>query len=138
MDLQLQNKTALVTGSTAGIGLATAKLLASEGASVIITGRTEDRINAAIDLIKQNYTQAKVSGFRVDFSNVADIEKLTKHVPEVDILINNVGIFEPKPFAGISDIEWFNFFEINVLSGVRLSRFYFSKMLEKNWGRIIF
>jgi NAD(P)-dependent dehydrogenase (short-subunit alcohol dehydrogenase family) len=138
MDLQLKNKKALVTGSTAGIGLATAKLLAAEGASVIITGRTQARIDQAIDVIRKDHSNADVRGFAVDFGVAADIQNLTSTLPEVDILINNVGIFEPKPFVDISDKEWLTFFEVNVLSGVRLSRHYFPSMLKKNWGRILF
>ena len=138
MDLQLKNKKALVTGSTAGIGLAIAKQLAKEGADVVINGRTKERIDAAIKEIKDDFKDAKVSGIAADFSKVEEINNLLKALPEVDILINNVGIFEPKPFLEIPDEDWLNFYEINVLSGVRLSRHYFPAMIKKNWGRIIF
>ncbi|WP_224997806.1 SDR family NAD(P)-dependent oxidoreductase [Cesiribacter sp. SM1] len=138
MDLQLKGKTALVTGSTAGIGFATARLLAAEGASVIITGRTQERIDEAIAAIKKEQHGALVKGMPVDFSKAEQVQLLIDQFPEVDILVNNVGIFEPKDFAEIRDEEWFRFFEVNVLSGVRLSRQYFPKMIEKNWGRIIF
>lgn len=138
MDLQLKGKTALVTGSTQGIGFAIAKQLLKEGAIVIINGRTTGRINEAIEQLKQQVPGAQVTGVPADFSKVAEVDALIKAVPEVDILINNAGIFEPKPFAEITDAEWFRFFEINVLSGIRLSRHYFPKMLQKNWGRVIF
>jgi NAD(P)-dependent dehydrogenase (short-subunit alcohol dehydrogenase family) len=138
MDLQLKGKTALITGSTAGIGLATAKLLAKEGASVIINGRTQQRIDEGINEIKSEIDHATVSGVAADFSKADEVNALIKQIPEVDILINNVAIFEPKPFAEIPDEDWLRFYEINVLSGIRLSRHYFPLMLKKNWGRVIF
>ncbi|MGI4873001.1 MAG: SDR family NAD(P)-dependent oxidoreductase [Janthinobacterium lividum] len=138
MDLHLTHKTALVTGSTAGIGLAIAQRLAAEGADVIITGRTEARLAEAKATILQQAPQAHVRGVAVDFGDAAHIAQLLQEVPTVDILVNNVGIFEPKPFAEISDADWLRFFEVNVLSGVRLSRQYFPLMLEQNWGRILF
>ncbi len=138
MDLQLNNKTALVTGSTAGIGFAIAKQLLKEGASVYVNGRTQQRIDAAIKQLKKDVSQADVHGIAADFSKVDEVNNLLQQIPFVDILINNVGIFEPKAFADISDEYWLKFYEVNVLSGVRLSRYYFPKMIEKNWGRIIF
>ncbi|MBC6990586.1 SDR family NAD(P)-dependent oxidoreductase [Hymenobacter sp. BT491] len=138
MDLQLTNKIALVTGSTAGIGLAIAQQLAAEGAEVIITGRTEGRIQEAIRSISAQVSGAKVRGVAVDFGHADEVQHLMREVPEVDILVNNVGIFEPKPFAEITDEEWMRFFEVNVMSGVRLSRQYFPLMLRKNWGRVLF
>ena len=138
MDLQLTHKTALITGSTAGIGLAIAQRLAAEGADVILTGRTEARIAAAADTIIQHTPTALVRGVAVDFGDAAQVDNLLKEVPAVDILVNNVGIFEPKPFAEITDADWLRFFEVNVLSGVRLTRQYFPLMLKQNWGRIIF
>jgi len=138
MDLQLQDKTAFISGSTAGIGFATAHRLLQEGATVIINGRSQEGVDKAIDELKKLVVDANVSGIAADFSKVADIDALLKKLPEVDILINNAGIFEPKPFAEIPDEDWFRFFEINVMSGVRLSRHYFPLMLKKNWGRIIF
>ncbi|NML64458.1 SDR family oxidoreductase [Hymenobacter sp. RP-2-7] len=138
MDLQLTNKTALVTGSTAGIGLAIAQRLAAEGARVIITGRTEARLNEAKAAILQQTPQADVRGVAVDFGKVDEVNRLLQAVPRVDILVNNVGIFDPKPFAEIPDAEWLHFFEVNVLSGVRLARQYFPLMLAANWGRILF
>lgn len=138
MDLQLKDKLALVTGSTAGIGYAIAKQLAQEGAKVIVNGRTQQRVDNAVKSIIEATGNQEVKGVIADFSNKAQIDALLAQVPEVDILVNNVAIFEPKAFAEISDEDWLRFYEINVLSGVRLSRVYFGKMLKKNWGRIIF
>jgi len=138
MDLQLKDKRALVTGSTAGIGYAIAKNLAAEGAKVIVNGRTKKRIDEAIESIRKETGNDQVSGVIADFSVPEQIESLIGQIPEVDILVNNVAIFEPKAFDDIPDEDWLKFFEVNVLSGVRLSRAYFSKMLKRNWGRIIF
>jgi len=138
MDLQLKNKLALITGSTAGIGYAIAKQLAHEGAKVIVNGRTRQRVDEAVKSIIETTGNQQVKGIIADFGNKAQINDLLAEIPEVDILINNVAIFEPKAFAEISDEDWLRFYEINVLSGVRLSRVYFDKMLKKNWGRIIF
>lgn len=138
MDLQLKNKVALVSGSTAGIGFAIAKQLAAEGAHVIVNGRTQHRVDAAIKQIIEETSNAYVTGVVADFARPEQIASLIIQVPEVDILINNVAIFEPKAFADITDEDWLRFYEINVLSGIRLSRAYFDKMLKKNWGRIIF
>ena len=138
MDLKLKNKTALVTGSTAGIGFAIAKSLAHEGAHVFVNGRTIERVENAVNKIKQQTDNENIKGLVADFSDKQQIDKLLTQLPEVDILINNVAVFEPKAFADITDESWINFFEINVLSAIRLSRVYFDKMLKKNWGRIIF
>jgi len=138
MNLQLENKKALITGSTAGIGYATALQLAKEGAEVFINGRTNERVDKAVAEIKNKSGNDKVSGVVADFSNAESIKKLISDLPQVDILINNVAIFEPKAFADITDEDWLRFYEINVLSGIRLSRAYFGKMLENGWGRIIF
>jgi NAD(P)-dependent dehydrogenase (short-subunit alcohol dehydrogenase family) len=138
MDLQLKNKIAFVSGSTAGIGFAIAKRLLMEGAQVIINGRSRRSVDEAINELKIDAEDANISGIAADFSNADDITRLLAELTDVDILINNAGIFEPKPFAEITDEEWFRFFEVNVMSGIRLSRFYFPKMLRKNWGRIIF
>ncbi len=138
MDLKLKNKKALVTGSTAGIGYATAKLLAAEGAEVIINGRKQEDVDKVVDAIKNETDNSKVSGVAADFSKKSDIDNLIEKVPEVDILINNVGIYNQVPFEKITDEEWFEMFDINVMSGVRLARHYFPKMLAKNEGRIIF
>jgi NAD(P)-dependent dehydrogenase (short-subunit alcohol dehydrogenase family) len=138
MDLQLKDKIALITGSTAGIGFAIAKSLAAEGAQVIVNGRTQQRVDAAVASIKAATGNDKVTGVIADFSVPEQIASLINQIPEVDILVNNVAIFEPKAFDDIPDEDWLKFYEVNVLSGVRLSRAYFSKMLAKNWGRIIF
>jgi NAD(P)-dependent dehydrogenase (short-subunit alcohol dehydrogenase family) len=138
MDLQLTGKVALITGSTGGIGLAIARGLAAEGAHIIITGRTEARIQEARATIQEATPQANVRGVAVDFGKPEEIAALLREVGSVDILVNNVGIFDPKPFAEIPDEEWLRFFEVNVMSGVRLSRHYFPQMLANNWGRIIF
>jgi NAD(P)-dependent dehydrogenase (short-subunit alcohol dehydrogenase family) len=138
MDLQLAGKKVLVTGSTAGIGFATALEFAAEGASVVINGRTQERVERAIADIQKQHSGAQVSGVASDVSNAAGCAKLVQAVPQVDVLVNNMGIFEPKPFEQISDANWLRFFEANVLSGVRLSRHYLSGMRAKNWGRIIF
>jgi NAD(P)-dependent dehydrogenase (short-subunit alcohol dehydrogenase family) len=138
MDLKIKNKKALVTGSTAGIGFAIAKALANEGASVIVNGRTDHRVNSAVEQLKKETGNKNIKGIAADFSHKKQIEALIAQLPEVDILVNNVGIFEPKQFNAITDEDWFKFYEVNVLSGIRLSRAYFDKMIEKNWGRIIF
>lgn len=138
MNLQLTGKTALVTGSTAGIGLAIAESLAAEGANVIVNGRTQPRVDAAIQAIKTKYPEATVSGFALDLATAAGNAELVRQLPEVDILVNNLGIFEPKAFEDIPDEDWTRLFDVNVLSGVRLSRAYFPGMKQRNWGRIIF
>jgi NAD(P)-dependent dehydrogenase (short-subunit alcohol dehydrogenase family) len=138
MDLQLTNKTAFISGSTAGIGFATAKRLAQEGAQVIINGRSDKRVQQAIQQLQQQVPGAKVSGVAADFSKADEVRQLLTAIEAVDILINNAGIFEPKDFTDIPDEDWFRFFEVNVMSGIRLSRHLFPKMRSKNWGRIIF
>lgn len=138
MDLNLMGKTALVTGSTAGIGFAIARMLAREGAHVYINGRTKTRVDAAIKAIRGDVAAAKVDGIAADLAGAAGAETMIAGLPEVDVLVNNVGIFEVKPFVEIPDADWLRFFEVNVMSGVRLSRHYLSGMLKRNWGRIIF
>jgi NAD(P)-dependent dehydrogenase (short-subunit alcohol dehydrogenase family) len=138
MDLKLTNKIALVSGSTAGIGLAIAAALAQEGASVIVNGRTQQRVSAAIEQIKQTNPDANLQGVVADLSTLAGADELFQQVPEVDILVNNLGIYEAKAFADISNEDWIKILEVNVLSGVRLSRQYLPLMLKKDWGRIIF
>ena len=138
MDLKLTGKTALVTGSTAGIGFGIARRLLQEGASVVINGRTEARINSALDQLRRAIPDCTVQGCAADFADAAAVQHLLDDHDSIDILINNVGIFSPKPFAEITDEEWLHFFEVNVLSGVRLSRHYLPRMLDQNWGRIIF
>lgn len=138
MDLQLKGKKALISGSTQGIGFAIALQFLKEGATVIINGRSTARINEAIEKLKAEVPEGNITGVAADFGNAAEVQQMLEQVQEVDILVNNAGIFEPKPFVEITDEEWLRFFEINVLSGVRLSRYFFPKMLAKNWGRIIF
>ncbi len=138
METNLKGKTALVTGSTAGIGKAIAIGLAKEGARVILNGRTNARIGATKAEILKLIPHADVRGIVADFASVEAIDRLIADLPEVDILVNNVGIFEPKAFGDISDADWYKLFDVNVMSGIRLSRHYMPKMLEKNWGRIIF
>src|SRR5438552_268026 len=138
MDLQLANKKALVTGSTAGIGFAIASLLAQEGASVVVTGRSSRRVEEAVQRIRMERKNAQVTGVAADLGTRDGVDRLIRELPAVDILVNNLGIFEPKPFGEISDEDWLRFFEVNVLSGVRLSRFYLPQMLQRNWGRIVF
>ena len=138
MDLQLNNRKALITGSTAGIGLAIAKALLKEGASVIINGRSNQRIAAAITSIQEEIPTCDVKGIAADFADIKQVEALIKEAGNIDILINNVGIFEPKQFFEIADGDWLKFFEVNVMSGVRLSKAFMPHMLKQNWGRIIF
>ena len=138
MDLKLKGKRALVTGSTAGIGKAIALRLAQEGAHVFVNGRTELRVNEAMDFIKNEVEDAHLSSAIADFSVKEDVDRILNEIESVDILINNVGIFAPKPYDQISDEEWYNMFEVNVMSGIRLSRALMPKMIEQNWGRIVF
>lgn len=138
MDYRLSGKKALVTGSTAGIGLAIATCLAAEEVETFINGRSQARVDQACDLIKVAYPKAIVHGIVADFTIKEDIKKVREKIPHVDILINNVGIFEPKEFAHISDDDWYRLFEVNVMSGIRLSRHYMPLMLTEDWGRIIF
>ncbi len=133
MDLGLKGKRALVTGSTAGIGFAIAKLLAREGAFVYVNGRTEARVNKAVGEI-----EGKVDGIAADLGTEEGAAKLFSRIDRLDILVNNLGIFETRPFLEIDDADWRRFFEVNVLSGVRLTRHYLPHMLEKKWGRVLF
>ncbi len=138
MNLQLENKLALVSGSTKGIGLAIATSLAREGARVIVNGRAEKSVAEAVAKIKAAVPNAKLETFAGDLADAKVVESLVKKFPAIEILVNNLGIFEPKPFEEIPDADWQRFFDVNVLSGVRLSRAYFSGMKKANWGRIIF
>ncbi|MEQ9379462.1 MAG: SDR family oxidoreductase [Pirellulales bacterium] len=138
MDLQLTDKLALVSGSSKGIGLAIAAGLAREGAKVIVNGRSEESVSKAIDGLLADNPKAQLEPFAGDMADAATVEALTSRFPAVDILVNNLGIFEPKEFENISDDEWRRFFEVNVLSGVRLSRAYLPQMKQQNWGRIVF
>lgn len=138
MDLRIAGSLALVSASTKGIGLAIARSLAAEGVRVIINGRTGESVDEAVKRILADVPNAKLEKFPADLSKAEEAEKLSKAFPEVDILVNNLGIFDPKPFSEIPDAEWQRFFDVNVLSGVRLSRLYFEGMLKRNKGRIIF
>ena len=138
MNLGLQGKLAVVTGSTAGIGYAIAVALADEGARVVINGRTQERVDAALAKLRLRDRGAEFLGVAADLGTVAGVETLGKEISNADILVNNLGIFEIKPFLEIPDAAWFRFFEVNVMSGIRLSRYYLPGMLSKNWGRIIF
>jgi NAD(P)-dependent dehydrogenase (short-subunit alcohol dehydrogenase family) len=135
MDLKLAGKTALVTGSTAGIGLAIAERLAAEGVDVAITGRSQPKLDEAAARIGKS---GKVRAILADPGTAEGAATLIAAVPEVDILVNNLGTYEAKPFTEITDADWHHLFEVNVVSGARLARHYFPKMLAKDWGRIIF
>ncbi len=138
MDFGLKGKTAVVSGSTAGIGFAIAAALAAEGARVIVNGRTEARVATALQNLRQLVKDADVRGVSADLGTAQGVAAFLQQIPEADILVNNLGIFEIKPFLEIPDSDWLRFFEVNVLSGVRLSRHYLPGMLKKNWGRVIF
>jgi NAD(P)-dependent dehydrogenase (short-subunit alcohol dehydrogenase family) len=138
MELELQRKRALVSGSTAGIGFAIAESLAREGASVIINGRSAARVESAAKKIRQGGVKGEIKTVAADLSTRAGVDELIRQVPEVDILVNNLGMYEPKPFEQISDEDWLQIFQVNVLSGIRLSRAYLPGMRNANWGRIIF
>jgi NAD(P)-dependent dehydrogenase (short-subunit alcohol dehydrogenase family) len=138
MKIDLKGKTALVTGSTSGIGHATVRGLAAAGADVAVNGRAQAKVDAAVAAIAKAVPGAKVRGVAADVSTAEGCKTLVAALPEVDILINNAGIFEPKGFFDIPDQDWSRFFEVNVMSGVRLSRAYFPGMLKRNWGRIVF
>ena len=138
MDLGLRDKLAVVSGSTAGIGLAIAAALAAEGAKVVVNGRTKARVDAALKAIQERVRGADLGGVPADLGTAAGVETFLRQVPAADILVNNLGIFEPKPFLEIPDADRVRFFEVNVLSGVRLARDYLPGMLKKDWGRVIF
>ena len=138
MDLQIFGKRALVSGSTKGIGFAIALELAREGAKVIINGRRPQEVIAAVNRIKAAISAADVQGVAADLSTTEGVAVLTAACPQVDILVNNLGIFDPVPFEDITDSEWQRFFDVNVMSGVRLSRHYLPAMKSAQWGRIVF
>ncbi len=138
MDLQLQNQTALVTASAGGIGLEIARTLAREGANVIINGRTSNSVNSAIEKISSEYPQAKLLPLVADNGVAQGCLHTIAQYPEVDILVNNLGIYEAVDFFDTTDEQWLQIFEVNILSGVRLSRHYLRKMLDRNYGRIVF
>ncbi|HJZ63917.1 MAG TPA: SDR family NAD(P)-dependent oxidoreductase [Candidatus Acidoferrum sp.] len=138
MNLGLIGKTAVVTGSTAGIGFGIAAALAREGANVVVNGRTSARVDFALQKLKALLPSAKFTGIPADLGTREGVTAFIKQVPTTDVLVNNLGIFEVKPFLEIPDEDWQRFFEVNVLSGVRLTRHYLPGMLTKNWGRVIF
>lgn len=136
MDLGIKGRRALITGSTSGIGYAIAQGLAAEGVQVWITGRTQPRVDQALARLKKGGAAAE--GIAADCAMAAGAEAVFKRVPDVDILINNLGIYERKPFFEIPDADWTRFFEVNVLSGVRFARRYAPDMAKRGWGRIVF
>jgi NAD(P)-dependent dehydrogenase (short-subunit alcohol dehydrogenase family) len=138
MDLQLEGKRALVSGSTAGIGYAIAEALVREGAVAVVNGRTSARVDAAIQKLSGSGFRGRAEGIAADLGTKEGVDETVRRFPEVDILVNNLGIFEAKPFEEITDEDWHRFFDVNVLSGVRLSRHYLPRMKQRNWGRIVF
>lgn len=138
MDLKIRDKHALVSGSSKGIGLAIVIALAREGAHVVLNGRSEASVQEGLKQVHATVRDAKVEGFAGDLSTAQATDAIVKKFPSIDILVNNLGIFEPKPFDQIPDEDWRRFFEVNVLSGVRLSRAYLPGMKKRNWGRIVF
>src|SRR3954468_9443203 len=138
MQIELHGKRAIVTGSTAGIGFAIARGLAEAGAAVVINGRSDTSVEAARKRLTQTLPQAKVEAIAADLGTAAGVEAFIGRAGDADILVNNLGIFEPKPFVEITDADWERFFDTNVMSGVRLSRHYLPKVLARDWGRIVF
>jgi NAD(P)-dependent dehydrogenase (short-subunit alcohol dehydrogenase family) len=138
MKIELSGKTALVTGSTSGIGHAIARGLALTGATIAVNGRTQRKVDAAVSALAGSVPGARIQGVAADVSTAAGCRTLVAALPDVDILVNNAGIFEPKGFFDIPDDDWSRFFEVNVMSGVRLARAYMPGMLKRNWGRIVF
>ncbi|MRJ75824.1 SDR family oxidoreductase [Aeromicrobium sp. SMF47] len=138
MDLQLTGRTAFVSGSTQGIGYAIAEALLAEGASVVVNGRDDERVGSAVARLRAAFPAAAVSGIAADFADAEQVGGLLEALGDVDVLVNNVGLFDLAPFADVPDQEWHRYFEINVMSGVRLSRHVLGGMLDRGWGRIIF
>lgn len=138
MDLLLKGKRALVTGASSGIGWACARELAAEGVAVTLNGRELIRLTQAVERIQAELPGAHVDGVVADLSTAIGCQKLIDAAGDIDILINNLGVFEPKPFESISDDDWFRFFEVNVMSGVRLARSYLAPMKARGWGRVVF
>jgi NAD(P)-dependent dehydrogenase (short-subunit alcohol dehydrogenase family) len=138
MHIDLTGKTAIVTGSTGGIGFAIAAGLASAGANVILNGRNEDKVKEAVDRLRAQAGNTRISGIAADLATAAGVAAFVAKAADADILVNNLGVFETKPFDAIPDEDWQRFFDTNVMSGVRLSRHYLPKMMARNWGRIIF
>ena len=138
MQIDLTGKHAVVTGSTKGIGFAIAAGLAASGAHVVINGRSEAAVREAAGKLIAALPNSRVDGIAADLATAAGVETFLRAVPQTDILVNNLGIFEPKPFEEIGDADWMRFFETNVMSGIRLSRAYVGGMREKKWGRVVF
>jgi NAD(P)-dependent dehydrogenase (short-subunit alcohol dehydrogenase family) len=138
MDIDLSGKTAIISASTAGIGLATAKGLAASGAMVVVNGRTSEAVDRVVKLLGAVTKGAKVAGFAADLGDARGCDALVAEHPRCDILVNNLGIYGHQDFFEISDSEWTRFFDVNVMSGVRLSRAYLPGMIERGWGRVIF
>ena len=138
MDLKLKNKTVFITGSTGGIGFATAKLFLQEGSTVFINGRYQHSVDNAVEMLVTQFPNAKICGIPADFAKKEEVDALIAQLPAIDILINNVGVYASTAFYEMPDTEWYRQFEVNVMSGVRLSRHLLPKMINKNWGRILF
>ena len=138
MMIDLNGTQAVVTGSTSGIGFAIARGLAGAGAAVIVNGRSQKNVDAAVARLREALPKAKIEGVTADLATADGVAAFIGWVPATDILVNNLGIFEPKAFAEISDADWQRFFETNVMSGVRLSRHYLPRMVAKGWGRVVF
>ncbi|MDQ7876977.1 SDR family oxidoreductase [Microbacterium sp. QXD-8] len=138
MELNLTGKRAFVSGSTQGIGYAIAETLLREGASVIVNGRTDGRVDSAVDALRASVPGAEVTGITADFADPDQVRRLLGALEDVDILINNVGVFEVKEFTDITDDDWHRYFDVNVMSGVRLSRHLLGRMLQTGWGRVVF
>lgn len=138
MNLQLESKTAFITGSTQGIGFAIARQLLREGATVIINGRSQSKIDIALQNLKREIPSANVSGIAGDLLKSEDVNAILNALPQIDILVNNAGIFELKDFSDITDEQWLTIFEVNVLSSIRLARVLFPKMIDNGWGRVLF
>ncbi len=138
MDLKLQNKKALVSASSSGIGFAIAYQMAREGAEVIINGRSKEKLEQAKSKILQDFPSAKIEFSISNLATLVGVEEVSSQFPEVDILINNLGVYEAKDFFDIQDEDWQRLFDVNVMSGIRLTRHYFKSMLQKKWGRVIF
>ena len=138
MDLHISGKTALITGSSSGIGNAIARRLAAEGCHIIIHGRSEASVQPALEVLIQDYPHTEIRGIAADLSDEAQVDSLIKSLPALDILINNAGIFTAKAFVNTSDEDWHRMLEVNLMSGVRLSRACLAGMMERNWGRILF
>jgi NAD(P)-dependent dehydrogenase (short-subunit alcohol dehydrogenase family) len=138
MIIDLSGKRAIVTGSTAGIGFAIARGLAGSGAAVVINGRNEKTVEPAVQRLRQDFPKVKTDGIAADLATAGGVADFIKQAGEADILVNNLGIFEPKAFEAITDDDWRRFFETNVMSGIRLSRHYLPRMVKRGWGRIVF